>query len=334
MQIKWNILSKYRNELYGFSILWIILFHGLEMKNFTLSKPLKVLEGILKHGNCGVEVFLFLSGVCLYYSLKSNENIRKFYINRLYRIFIPLIMIDGVYWFYTCILRDGNILKFIKNITFYSFWIDGNGQVWFIALIVPLYIVYPIVFKYILNNEKVNRLLYIIILCIIVYVICYIFKQANPKWFKGIEIALTRVPVFLLGCYCGILSYENREISSNIKTFSLLILILGIGYFYIHPIGLVGAFRTPYLLLGPSIAIWGALCLEVINNKTINKQLCNWGALSLELYLSHIVLRKIFTGSTLIGKSSVANFHKYLVFVLCGSYIISRIVCLINKSNK
>lgn len=72
MQISWNILSKYRNELYGFSILWIILFHGINVKPSALSKELSVFTGVIKHGSIGVEIFLFLSGFCLYYSLKKN----------------------------------------------------------------------------------------------------------------------------------------------------------------------------------------------------------------------------------------------------------------------
>lgn len=92
MQISWNILSKYRNELYGFSILWIILFHGLNVKNSSLCKELEVLSGFIKHGNCGVEIFLFLSGMCLYYSFKNNEKVVQFYIKRLKRILIPFFI--------------------------------------------------------------------------------------------------------------------------------------------------------------------------------------------------------------------------------------------------
>lgn len=326
MQVNWNILSKYKNEIYGFSILWIIIFHGIESKKFSLSKELVILEGFLKHGNCGVEVFLFLSGICLYYSLRKKENIKEFYVKRIKRIFLPFLCIDGIYWFYACIIKDNSILEFIKNITFYSFWSGENKMVWFIACIFPLYIIYPLLFKKILNNNKVNRLVHIIILCIITYILCYLFKQFDPRWYKQIEIALTRVPVFLLGCYCGILSYEQREISTEIKVASLIITILGIGYFHFHPVGLVKTFRIPYLLLGPSIAIWIAICLEVLKSSSINKILCIWGGLSLELYLSHVMLRKIFIDYGFTGKSAVANFHKYLVFVLCGAFIISKFV--------
>ena len=331
MQISWNILSKYRSELYGFSILWIILYHGIILKSMSLSKELMVLTGFLKHGNCGVEIFLFLSGISLYYSMKKEFNIKNFYIKRLKRIIIPFLLINGIYWFIICVVCKHDVSLFFRNITLFSFWVEGNKIAWFIALIIPLYILYPLLFKYILNNNKINRFFYIVLLCVIVYLVCGSIKYFDPKWFKMIEIALTRIPVFLLGSYCGILAYENKTITSNVKLISFIIIIMGIGYFYVYPIGITKVFRTTYLLLGPSIAIWMAICLEAISNAKQNKLLADWGGLSLELYLSHMILRDIFYKSTLLGSSLVANFHKYLIFVLLGAYVISKLVVYVQE---
>ena len=87
MNLTWGLLSKYKNELYGFSIIWIILFHGIILKKCALPKSLKIIENFLKHGNLGVEIFLFLSCVCLYFSMRSDNNILNFYRKRLIRIF-------------------------------------------------------------------------------------------------------------------------------------------------------------------------------------------------------------------------------------------------------
>lgn len=331
MNISWNILSKYRNELYGISIVWIVLFHGIILKKVELSNELSVLTGILKHGNCGVEIFLFLSGISLFYSMKKESNIEKFYVKRLKRIVIPFFLIEGIYWLYNCVILKSDFLEFVKNITLYSFWFEGDKLVWFIALILPLYIFYPILFKFILNNSKINRIFYIVSLCLIVYVICKLLKYFDPHYFKMIEIALTRIPVFLLGSYCGILAYENKEIKSNIKLVSFIIVIMGIGYFYEQPFSLENNFRMPYLLLGPSLAIWISICLNIISNAKLNVLLSLWGGLSLEVYLSHVILRLKFLDSVLYGKSAVANFYKYLIFVLLGAYIISKLVVYVQE---
>lgn len=331
MQIRWNILSKYKNELYGFSILWIILYHGTIKVPGALGKELALLSGFIKRGNCGVEIFLFLSGICLYYSMKKEFNIKNFYIRRFKRIIMPFLLINGIYWFIICVVYKHDIFLFLKNITLFSFWFEGNKIAWFIALIIPLYILYPFLFKYILNNNKINRLFYIVLLCVTVYVICGIIKYFEPKWFKMIEIALTRIPVFLLGSYCGILAYENKTITSSVKLVSFIIVIMGIGYFYVYPIGVTKVFRSTYLLLGPSIAIWIAICLKIISNNKLNVLLSNWGGLSLELYLSHMILRNIFIKSFLIGNSKVINYYKYLIFVLLGAYVISKLVVYVQE---
>lgn len=277
MNISWNILSKYRNELYGISILWIILFHGLELKNFAIDKSLTLFAALIKHGNCGVDIFLFLSGLCLYYSMKNDGNIYSFYKKRLKRILLPFLLIDGFYWLYVYILQNGDVLGFIKNITLYAFWFENNHFVWFIALIIPLYFLYPLLFKYILNNNKINRFYYILCLIVFVYLLCIAVNYFNHEWYLSVELALPRIPVFLAGAYCGILAYDSKLINMRIKICSFIFVLIAIGYFYVHPIGLIKSFRIPYFFFAPSIAIWISIVLEVIASTKVNRVLCLWG---------------------------------------------------------
>ena len=54
-----NRLSKYRTELYGFSILWIMIFHGnaiCDVVYFHRFPVLKVVDRLIGWGNMGVEV--------------------------------------------------------------------------------------------------------------------------------------------------------------------------------------------------------------------------------------------------------------------------------------
>ena len=57
-----NIISKYRNEIYGFSIIWIVLFHGAAINNVDYSFGFSVLyplQAFLSIGNVGVDIFYF-----------------------------------------------------------------------------------------------------------------------------------------------------------------------------------------------------------------------------------------------------------------------------------
>ena len=59
--VKFEDLSKYRGELMGLAILFVILFHiGMPQSNFFY--PLRRL------GNIGVDMFLFVSGMGLWFS--------------------------------------------------------------------------------------------------------------------------------------------------------------------------------------------------------------------------------------------------------------------------
>lgn len=128
--------------------------------------------------------------------MKNEDNILNFYRKRLKRIIVPFLLIDGTYWFYSCIILKYDFLEFVKNITFYSFWIKGNKTVCFIAFIIILYTIYPFWYRKILINDKVNKLFCTSIVCIISYAGCYFLKMFYPVYFNWTEIALTRIPVF------------------------------------------------------------------------------------------------------------------------------------------
>ena len=69
-QFNWGIISKYRSQVMGIAILWIILFHA---KAQGIKIPhMQFLNYILNHGNLGVEIFLFVSGIGMYFSLSKG----------------------------------------------------------------------------------------------------------------------------------------------------------------------------------------------------------------------------------------------------------------------
>lgn len=329
MNITWGILSKYRNELYGFSIIWIILFHGMNLAKTDLPKVFSFLKPFLKHGNCGVEIFLFLSGISLYFSLKKQPDIIRFYKNRLSRIVVPFLLIDGVYWSYTCLYKQSDLLLFIQKITFYSFWFLKDTAVWFIAFIILMYAIYPILFNVI--DKGKHRIYCYTLLIGLSYIFCLLEKAINPVWFNCVEIALSRVPVFLLGCYFGKLVYDNEKIGDYVKILTLVISFYGVTYFYQHPYSLVKYYRITYFLVGPCLALWLAIFMDIISNNTINRLLQIWGGLSLELYLSHLVLREIYIKTWLYGNSYKINYCIYLLICLIGAFGISYVVNKLNE---
>ena len=119
--ISWNLVSKYRTELMGCSILGIILFHWYE-NCMIHGKSINFILHLFSLGNRFVEVFLILSGMGLYYSFKKQENIKTFYLRRITKL-LPTYLILGIpYWIYfDCFLNKMNIGQVFIDISFISY---------------------------------------------------------------------------------------------------------------------------------------------------------------------------------------------------------------------
>lgn len=71
MQIIRQNLSRYRNELKGFAILWVVFFHA----QLGLSG---ILHDVQRIGYGGVDIFFFLSGFGLYHSLERDADLGRY----------------------------------------------------------------------------------------------------------------------------------------------------------------------------------------------------------------------------------------------------------------
>ena len=90
-EIEWKDVSRYRGELMGAAILFIILFH------VPLARS-DMFFGLRRCGNIGVDMFLFLSGIGLWYSWVKNPSVSHFYKRRLLRIFPTWLVISSIYY--------------------------------------------------------------------------------------------------------------------------------------------------------------------------------------------------------------------------------------------
>ena len=326
-EIRWNLFSKYRSQLFGIAIIWIMLFHIIELKTTRLPRMFIDCYGFLVHGNLGVEIFLLLSGLGLYYSYSKIEedNIILFYKNRIKRLLMSYIIINGSFFFIQDIIFKKSVVIFLKDISTYSFYSYGNRAVWFIAFIIPLYLIYPFIYKYVLKNKK--SLLYISLMIFTIYVLLYILKINYIYEYIKLEIALTRIPVFLAGCYIGKLAYENKIVSTLQKTCILILIIIGLYAFEHKDFSLYTwkAMRLYYFLLGIPFTWMFVILLDFLNSNMINQLLLKAGEVSLELYLSHVAILHTVL-STAIYKNS--QYKSLIIFasVFCGAFVISIIV--------
>lgn len=148
----YELLSKYRGVLMGVQILLIMAFHYTEdLSNAAdhFNGPAQVFYDYI--GSSGVDMFLMISGLGLYYSWKRNPDAGAFYRKRLTRVLVPYVAVALVGWiWFDFVHSDAGVVRFLADIAFVTFFTDGVKWFWYIAV------------------------------CLICYVCC--FRSCSPSW--------------------------------------------------------------------------------------------------------------------------------------------------------
>lgn len=300
MRINLNFLSKYRNAILGIAIIEIIIFHFCAdcvtavsyLGNPIVLKLAKVYVSVL--GSVGVDFFVLLSGIGLYYSFSRNSDISDFYRKRINRIIPTYLFVGGILWFVRDLVVIGEPLHvFVEDLTMVSFWLEGNTLVWYIAFCIFVYILFPLLYKAI-NSSAEYRLISLLGLIgfsvlIVVFSYCCKIDVINR-----LEIAIERIPLFLIGVYIGddVKKQKMLSIKNYIAMIALFIVMFGISEKFFE--GFLSRF---------AIGIYAFVLITIISflfekvsskSKTIINILSALGNYSLGLYLSHVMIRDIF----------------------------------------
>lgn len=189
--MKLENLSKFRTELMGFAMLLVVWHHlpiSIDNALYSIFKD---------NAGFGVDIFVLLSGMGLYYSASKYFNIRDYFKKRVIRIFpiyafviLCVLLLKGTFDFQRYVLLTTTI----------GYWTQGICFDWFIPNLILMYILFPLFYKII---EK--KMLYGILITILVWGV--IFCLPDGATFQ----ALYRFPIFFLGVIIG--KYLiNREI--------------------------------------------------------------------------------------------------------------------------
>lgn len=329
---RWEDISRYKNEIYGFSILWIMLFHAKAILglDYTLGgfKFLEELDLLIGDGNVGVEVFLFCSGIYLYFSYYRNPDIGKFIVKRFTRLFLPVIIITGGYWCWKWLLVEPNILKLFSKLTMLDFWISGDQQSWFVAFIFVCYILYPYIYVYFYESKFLNSCLRLIILLGIVGGMTLSLSSVYPDIYRKIEIGFTRFPVFILGCFAGKYVYDKRILSN--WTYLWAVIVFWGSRTLLHKEILEGAWRRwMFIAIGASALVLFIWILNVVENVKLQKFLSFFGEISLNLYVAHILMIRLYKLTPFYENCRLAHYAVVLLVSVLVAWATEKIINLI-----
>lgn len=291
-----NIISRYRSVLFGISIISIILFHYCEdyvnaFQNGNVGSNLIVFGYYKMISSLGVEVFIFLSGLGLFYSMSNNSNVIRFYEKRVKRLIVPYVFVGIIFWVvFDLILNKEGITRFIKDFTFVTFFTEGQRTIWFIGVIFIFYLVFPLVYKLILSQAGVIKTL---ILIIGIYGINYSILQLWPNIYYNIEIGIMRFPIFILGALCAYLIKNDVQNQNKIMIFFAIAigLALKIADVFVD----MPQYWSRIITTFYAIALILIVCIIVdkLHWQKFNSAMEKVGEYSLELYMIHVCLRKI-----------------------------------------
>lgn len=325
--------SEHREFLMGVAAVLIVIFHG-EYFTETYS-DIKILNStlmLLWHLDLGVDMFLIISGIGLYFSFENKKvNFRQYYTKRFLNVFLISLIIDLPYVIYmNFIVEKNSVINGFLWWTKLLNWTGIDNLSWYVVFVMILYALYPLIYKAMKKLEKNEKLEFLIVcaVCILDVLLCIFLNRFLPDLYATVEIALTRVPSFIIGCYLGKFVYNKKQHSNGIYAFS----IIGIVFWFVltNFVGGLMAQRFSHCLLAL------ALCVILITVGDFLKAKINFiykfftfcGGMSLELYLVHMNIESaVFKVHT--EYDSLVLYYTLAVLSFVIAYFISKLRKLI-----
>lgn len=278
-------ISRYRGELMGLAMLFIILFH------VELSRG-DMFYGLRRCGNVGVDMFLFLSGIGLWFSWMKHPSAKHFFSRRFIRI-IPAWIIMSSLFYIPDYLRGGghstSLWDLLTDITVnLDFWMYDELTFWYVPAIMMLYLFAPPYMKLISRHPIYRWLpLLMVVWCVMVEWVLPIHQAVGH-----LEIFWSRVPIFFIGINCGEMVRQKHKVDGQAVWLVLVIwatIFATCLYLEQYRHGLFPLFVERMLYI--PFTITSILVLNRVLRRTpkaFNRFFKFVGMVSLEAYLIHI----------------------------------------------
>lgn len=283
-------LSRFRGVLMGIAMLVVMMFHVGFSRHDTFWFCVN------RCGNVGVDMFLFLSGIGLWYAWTKAPSLGGewarlplFYHRRFQRIYPAWLLLSSLYYIPLYLEGKFSLWQTIGNILIgWRLWSGFVDEFWFIPMILVFYLVAPF-YMMLIRRQRVWSWLPVVAM-----VFCVLLQYWAPLHdaLGHLEILFSRVPVFLLGINAGQWVKEERQLPADAFWLLLLTFVLSLGVCVNFEDGLRGRFplfleRMVYIPL--SISAMLLLCKALSHvPQWLTGALAFVGTVSLELYLVHV----------------------------------------------
>lgn len=268
--------SSARTQIMGWAMFFVVFFHS----SFPIAETSAV-YAIKNLCDIGVDMFLFVSGIGIWFSLSRETDVMAYIKRRCLRI-LPAFLLVNTLWFSVIdlVLYHTSVWEFVKDITTLSFWLDGKLTTWYLSSLMLLQILSPVIVRRI---KKSRRFLAIAIFFPIILA-AIIRLTPLDSIFDHLLIIICRIPIYVLGLFFGKLVEENRIIKINLlSTTAVFCVSAGISLIAVGATSAYLPFVIKYLAYCPLAIILSGLLSFVVPLRAANF----WGGHSLEIYLLH-----------------------------------------------
>jgi len=197
-----------------------------------LTTGIFIIDMIKRCGYGGVDMFLLLSGMGLFFSLNKNQNTKEFYKKRVLRIlpyYFPIVLLFSLFLVWKLNMQPDIIFY---NLTTLSFWLNYTGVYylhgfdWYIPSLLFLYAVTPPYF--ILFKKKPE-------VCTILFSLLGIFISLliSDTRFCYLLPLTTRFPIYFIGIFCGHAIINKYKINKKWSVMFTVIMVIGFALLFI-----------------------------------------------------------------------------------------------------
>ena len=304
-KISYTDISKYRNVLMGLQILLLIAFHFTEdCKLYDVRYDGWIYLFYKYIHSSGVDLFLMLSGLGLYFSWKKQPPAGQFFRKRFQRILIPYAIVAVPAWLWLDIFNErAGWLAFVKDISFVSFFLEEKRWFWYILMAGVCYLIFPSVFKIVEEaGNKTGEWMRVAGLCTMSTAALMLLQLYHTELYNHISIAISRFPAFFIGVWLGKAAWEKRTIAAG-----KAVMLAGAAIVMAWPLQLIdkkiwGVYSAAFLNLAFCLLLVGLLsymsgpkrgCVLKKGSCFVQKVFGWFGKYTLELYLIHVAIRKV-----------------------------------------
>lgn len=269
------------------------------------------------YGLWGVEIFLFVSGFGIAYSLKKNTT-KIFYAHRIKRM-LPTCLIIGIFKFII------SFFGFKEDIHNNLLLLLTNLYIWYIYAITVYYLISPILFRLL----KKYGLWFVLFTCVFSLLCKFVPFDNSPYYLiNHIGWITGRLPIYTFGMYVAIkhLNFKISTINVVGLLFFIICLILRAGSIMVKY-----KWNVPYIyiLLLPATPMMCIFCTYIkklfqkLHSLVVLEYL---GKYSLELFLWHtFIYWNIFKNNLFEGWNSYAK----ALIAMCLILLLTKVTVVI-----